>query len=425
MLRSDETLLVNNDWDGSNYVGIKGSGPDDNQGIGQSFQLASQKTISRIRLKGRKWLGDVTGTLTLFVGTPTSPGATVGVATLDPNNYADFGAWDFIFENPITIPATTTYSFTVDSDVQKTGGNVTYPLQFAINNSGGYASGSAYLLWHGSWASQTYDLDFEIYEQGNSTTVTYSNYTVDNMMKRILDYAASRGSRITYTPESIDNFDILIPSFTFNTNTVDEALAKCLELAQSDAYMYMDFGKNIFHAHARPTVPSRYAIRDRNTTKLNVIRTLERLVNEVWFSGGDTGGGVNLFVLGQDTTSRTNWRPGLLKKSDSRVTDATTAGIQNQVDIDRGKDPQYSGSLELVEDDDIWLEEVELGELFGFLDFDDIINNLSLQAMSIGYTPDKLSITIDSLLPKLTKRAEDLRRELQLLQNKDNPSSPS
>lgn len=428
MLETEDSATTSfTTWDNYSMLGLAGTGPGDYVAHGQSLQVASTKKISRIRVKGRRWSGSkVNATLTLRLGTPVSPSTVVATAVTSPDNYATDEWIDFIFATPVTLTGLTTYSFEITTDVSKTGGGSTYPLSLAYLPAGGYSSGQGfYQQFGGSWTADSWDLIFEAYEAGGSTTVTFTNYTIDNMIKSILNFARSRGARVTYTADSIDPIDILIPTYEFKTMTCDEALAKCLELAGGDYYAYYDFGENIYHCHQKSSTPDRYAIKGKNVESFSLSKNIEHIINRVYFSGGDTGGGNNLYLLVEDAESIADYRAGLLKLNDSNIKDAPTGTVLSQAEIDAASEPQYSGQLTMIEDEETWIEDYTLGELFAFMDFTALINELQLQAQSLTYSPDELVVSVDSLPPKLAKQAADLKRQLQILQNQKNPSTPS
>ena len=155
--------------------------------------------------------------------------------------------------------------------------------------------------------------------------------------------------------------------------------------------------------------------------KLKIKRTIEKLINDVLFTGG---GNPALLVRNTDQTRITNYRRGLAKMTDNRVTVQSTAQILSQSDIDQYGDPLYSGELTVIRVKDFRIEEVTVGELSGFINFGNMVDAIRMQNLSITYYPDKLDITLNLLTPPVTKRIEDIKRNLALKEHENDPSAP-
>ncbi len=430
MLETEDTAVVSyENIAPDDSIGIAGSGPTDRERLGFTFTQVGTVPITGIALKCRSWGsgGSVQVTLTLKVGAPGAGGATLvtAQATIPNGNGTDLTELRFAFPAEVTLTNAVVYGVMLDTDDAKTGGNETYPAQFGYNPSGGYSGGQGYdIISGGSWTARTYDLWFKVYEPGGDTTVTFNSTPPGNIAKRIIDFARSRGWRGNYDVDSIEDTGTVV-SITFNSNTCLEALNKIPELCPADWFQTFDPGRNIYSLRERPADPEQFFTRSKNVSRLRVKKSIADLVNQVYFSGGDTGGGDNLFVKVTDTASREDWRPGLLKLSDNRVTVVSTGQILSQAEIDRLKEPLYSGSIILIDQRGFYIEDVMLGLQAGFINFGVLVDGLALQLRSITYDPDTLVIDLNSLPPKLAKRVEDIRRALALLENVNNPSAPS
>ena len=425
MLETPDTLKVSGaGWDNT-YVGISGGGPDDNQQIQQSFVMVGSVAVNRIRLRCRSgWSGtDIPVTLTLTNGTvPGTPGTTLATASsVIKGNIDDTTAWqdvDFVFDQ-VSLVNGTTYEFYLDTTYSKTGGNPTYPANFqtGVGSNNNVLVGKVGATWYSTGKS----LVFGVYQPGGATTVTFNSTDPSNIWKQIIDFAQSRGSRIGYRPDTIDNTGTQV-SVTFKTNTVAEALDATLKLCPADWYYYFDPGENMTYLRARPTTPSNTFYKGKDVVSLKLKKSIEKLVNDVYFSGGGTP--TNLFIRNTDQGSINTYRRGLEKMSDNRVTDQTTAQILSQSEIDRFNDPIYSGSMTVISVD-FPIEDVTVGELEGFSGFGGLVDLIDLQLVSRTYHPDKLDGTLNILLPPINKRIEDIKRNLEAEQQLNNPASPT
>ena len=155
-------------------------------------------------------------------------------------------------------------------------------------------------------------------------------------------------------------------------------------------------------------------------------KTIEKLVNDVLYSGGDMGSGTNLLVRVQDTNSIGNIRRGFEKISDSRVKVLSTAQILAQAEIDRYKLPIYSGTATIRVNDDFYLEDIAVGELQKLGNFSAFVDTIpAMQVVGVTYEVDTVTVEWNLLLPKVSKRIEDIRRNLALQEMENNPTSPS
>lgn len=431
MLETADTAIISN-TSSTSEDGLSGGGPTDNTGVGQGFTMVGTVPVSRISIPMKRWGGDYPDsypkvTLTLRAGTPTSPGAVVATAEAYVMN-REFEEVSFVFDSYPTLTNALVYSFELTCDQAKTGGSPIYPVTFQTGTS--YTDGTGYKYVGGAWASTTYDILFKTYEAGGDTTVPYLSQDPSQMRRSILEFARSRGARVSYDAESIEDTGTVV-SYTFKSNTVAEALAKTLELAPADWYSWYDLGLNVDHFHARPTVVGKTLTVGKDIVNVKYRRSMRNIINDVYFSGG---GNPALFKRTQDDASRQEWRRALAKVSDNRVVVEETAVIMSESRIERFADPVYAGTGRIISQvsytsDEItgntYLEDYLLGLLLGFNGSGSVLDDLQLQHVGYTYSPDILDIEIGTLLPPVSKRIEDIRRNLDVLEQQNNPSAPS
>lgn len=425
LLETEDTAVQSHTAVTGESIGLSGSGPTDRTGIAQTFTMSGTALISRIAVKASRWLGDVETTLILRTGTTIGAGTVLGTATLEHD--IGFAEQSYIFLDYIELTAASYHFEIVYSGTPKTGGNETYPAQFAYDSDGGYSGGALYQeINGGSWNSTSADLWFKVYEAGGDTNVPFNSVDPSDIAKTVIDFARARGARINYTPSSIQPTNTVV-SITFKANTCLEALNKIPELVPADWYQTYNPGDNVYSLVERPADPEQYFTLGRHMNSMYIERTLEKLVNTVLFSGGDTGGGENLLVKRVNSTSISDWRRGLAKVSDNRVTDELTANLFGDAEIDRNKVPPYSGNMGIfdVVDDDEYIEDIVLGVQGGYIGFGNFIDDLALQFVSLSYSPDLLTVDLETLPPKLLKRIQDIKRNLDLQEQENNPDAPA
>lgn len=427
MLETDETIAIDNTGNITSFVGIAGAGTNDNNKIAQTFVMPSTKTCSRISFYVKSgWPNYVpTFRASLYVGgNPNSPSSFLATGTVSVNEYIDFAECSFSFPAAITLTSGQAYTVRIETDEYKTGGGGIYPINFATNNFA--ASGSdGYVITNDNFAN-TYlplgaDLAFGLWEAGLDTKVPFLSEDPSNIAKSIIDFARSRGAKINYDTDSIEMTGTEV-SYTFNANTVNEALEKVLELCPTDWYWNYNPGTNRYSLKSLSANVARKFTNKKDVQSFKLRKSLTKLVNQVYFTGG---GAPALFQKTTDGVSRDTYRPGLLKISDQRVTDPDTAAIMSQAQIDRYKDPIFIGTITITGAHPYPIEDIEIGEKVGFINYGDLLDNLVLQISGLTYNLDTVTLDLGVILPRVPKRIEDIKRNLDVLSQVNNPNLPT
>ena len=266
------------------------------------------------------------------------------------------------------------------------------------------------------------ELDNYVLESSSNTTVTYNSYDPSNIAKDALDKFTAAGGLIDYNSSSVISTGTSV-SYTFRVNSYLDVLKKIIELSPTDWYWRIDQANNIYYLSSKPESISHRFILGKHIKSFNVTKSIKELVNTVYFTGGDSGGS-NIFIKETDATSISDYRPGLKLETDNRVTTTSGAELIAQGLISRNKDPRFRAEIEILSD--VYpIEDITVGELVGFSNFNNFIDQLELQIVRVQYSPDKVSLQLDSLLPSVSKRLEDLKRNLTLQETLNNPSAPS
>lgn len=416
--------------DRNNYWGINGSGPSDNSGLAQVITIPSDATISKIRIYPfAGWYSDVEFSLAIYDGnTASSPGNYLGGGSgvVNRNNPVDY--YDVPLDTELDLTAGD-YIIFFSTPESKTGGNVTYPFNLyttVADYSGGtlkYATGGG-AKGGGTWYNSTDDIALTLFEAGGDTVVPFLSKDPSQILREIVDFARDRGARINYEPNSIEITETIV-SYTFNTNTIKEAIEKVLELAPAGWYFYYDFGTDTIYFRESRETPDRYLRKGQSVVDGKIVKTIEQVVNDVLFSGGaEVEGDPNLYIR-RTVAPATGTRRGLSKRSDSRVTDEDTAIILADSEIGQYNKALYAGDVEITEDGTYYLEDVAVGETLGFIGFGSLVDAIVVQSVSKDYRPDTMPLTLGYNLPRVNKRVEDIKRNLQQIENDNNPVSPS
>lgn len=288
--------------------------------------------------------------------------------------------------------------------------------------------------------------DFHDYimEDTGATTVVKNSKDPSTMIEEILTDFTARGGTVTYTGPSIDS-TATTASYTFQTNIVMEGIDKALQLAPANWYYYIDQANNVLHFHLLSNTPVHTFAIGRDIKSLSIQKNIEDVVNVVYFSGG---GDPALYKKYTDSASVTAYGQRAVRYKDSRVTLTATADLLATSTL-KGS-PEILVEVEIIDSNlnskGYDLETIKLGDMVkigssgigpsslydvGIYDtspFDYDLGNLSsivFQITNLSYTGDIVKLSLSTTPPDITKRIEDIKRNLVDLQNDNNPSTPS
>jgi len=264
------------------------------------------------------------------------------------------------------------------------------------------------------------ELNHIILKDGTDTKVTFNSQDPSDIARAVIDYAQTQGAHINYDSASIEDTGTTV-SYTFNLNTIAECLQKIVELCPAQWYWTYDPGNDLYSLKSRPSIPARRFTKQLDASKARLRRSIAALVNEVYFTGG---GDPALLVNTVDAPSQAAWRRAIAKLSDQRVTDQPTAELLAQSAIDQYKDPSFVGSITINGNHPDAIETIQLGEMAGFINYGDYLDELELQIVGSTYNIDTIDLDLDRILPRTSKRIEDIKRNLDTLEQQNNPDAP-
>lgn len=435
-LETDDTAYIDNyAAGGGDYIGVgsveAGKGdPYLIEELWQGFNMAAQKKISRFSFKGFLQR-EQTVSIAIYTGNVAGAGSLMATGSLTvtkkmTNPYVEQEI-SLALASTVTLPSGD-YMMKITSDGwARTNNYDNYPIFFLENNTT-YAGGNlTKRAYNGAgtslvYTSQSpYDIRFKAWEPGGSTSVPMLSLDPTTMFRKVLDFAASRGARVRYDPANMPPTGTVV-SYTFNNMTVRKALDKILELMPADWFYRYDFGTNEMIIGPRPTEVDYVATLGADIVKLKLRRSIEDLINDVFYTGG---GDPALFVRVTDATSIAQWRRGLADISDNRVSVEATARLLAQVAIDAKKNPLWSGSITLGGDTTISIEDIRPGMLIGFSGLGAHHDVVKVQLMSRTYNVDTIDGSLNTLPPKVLKRIEDIKRNLDAIEQGTAATSPS
>lgn len=339
----------------------------------------------------------------------------LAVATM-PVVSATYADYQFIFSTPATVGAT--YFFTINTD-NPSGTNIggdfvgSYP-NFVYTEPGHTGS---------NFVSLTGSLYFKTYYSLLTTQATFSAQDPSTMVMSIVDIEHAQGGLVTYAPGSIDMTGLSVP-YDFNLATVYEGVAKGKELAPYDFYWYVDVGSSVLNFKRTSTTADIILQKGVHVGELNLVATIENVKNFLYFSGGDIGGGVNLFKTYSDPDSIARYGLRIERMSDNRVKQDVIADAIGRSFIDAHKGQQYETTV-TVSAATMDTTVFKPGKTIGFRGYGNFIDQLVIRTSHLDFSSDDATASLGTLPPRVSVTLQQALANITALQTIANPNSPS
>lgn len=396
--------------------------------IAQTFTATNTTPISAVDVKLTIWAFPGQATISVYDGDLTNDDTTgrTLMSTVSRTGLPVGAATTYKFSFPPFTPvASSVYTivFELGADDYANGADV----DVAGIGSSAYAGGNA-LLWDGLGmgpvfsASGTYsDLYFTVYSSTGSTTAPYLNTDPADMLRSILDDYQNQGGNVSYSATSIDDTDEA-PDYTFKINTVLEGVRKVQDLSPAYWYWFVDPATNLMHLHDTAVTSHHTFVQGQHIENFIIGQSLAAVKNIVYFSGGDIGGGVNLFRLTEDRASITELGSQWLERiSDNRVTLNDTA---DRISASKIKVLGFDATLTvLARTYDI--STILPGQMIAIRNYDALIDSILMQVIGYRRSFDRVELQLGTPQPRTSKAIDNIDRRVQLLETIDNPSAPT
>lgn len=383
---------------------------------GQTFRTGAAVTnIGRIMLR-------LNGSANVTLVLRDSVGNLLGSVT----KLVSTAGWEnlpFEFSQLIDVLPSTDYQFTVWVDsgqsilIANAAGDV-YANGTMLYSS--YAGGSG----GGTFYPTTGDLYFETASGLPTTTTTYATQDpVTSMMDKILTDYNNRGGLIKKRTFQATGLSL---TYLFNQSTIFDAMKKVIEMSPLGYYAYVDLGLAKMDILKSSTTPDFSIVRGRDINNLDIALTIEQVKNYLLFTGGDTGGGTNLYRDYQDTQSASNYGLRTVPATDNRVTLAATANAIGETFIAENADEAQETEL-VVSNEAIDISLLVPGKTIGFRNFGNFIDDFVLVIVrrEPNFSKGETKVTLGRLPVTLSAEVQRINRELLNEQTVKNPASPS
>ncbi|MFA5014023.1 MAG: hypothetical protein WC549_00585 [Actinomycetota bacterium] len=300
--------------------------------------------------------------------------------------------------------------------------------------------------------SYIYELSNYILRDGSGNTkIVYNSQDPTDILKDILDKYRTDGGTLNYTATSIDSTGTTV-SYTFQTNTIKEAIDKVIELAPYGWYWYVD-PNGIVYFKTRPAVAEHIFYIGKEIAKMETWRRTEDLINEVYFTGFTTASGTGLYRHYSNTGSINSYNRHAYSYVDHRVSLTDTADTMANRLINDKKDPEIRTLITILDNNGEQqhkgynIEAVQVGDMMKVGNIKQNTKTYSrwdqmqwdvdvwdqtlasaaadvIQIMAYQYSADSISIEASSRQPQISKRIEDINRNMVQNETVDNPTAP-
>jgi len=284
-------------------------------------------------------------------------------------------------------------------------------------------------------------------DSDGATTVAYLSWDPSDILKDIIDKQNAQGGKIGYSSTSIETTGTTV-SYTFDLYSYNEAINKVAELCPEGWFWYIDTN-NIIHLKQKSATADHAIMVGKDIVKVEGITDMEKITNRVFFVGEDP-----IYRRYDRDGSQSSYGMMAEKKVDHRVSVTATADTMSERILDREDTPELRMFLEIADnngiDSDVGydIESFDVGDtiritnlkqpaktqsLWDVMQWDVDVWDATLtytlaaksQIMNITYTPDKVFLETHVGIPEVSKRVEDINRNLDNYILKDVPSSPT
>ena len=271
------------------------------------------------------------------------------------------------------------------------------------------------------------------------TALQYYSEDPGNILKDIIDKHQADGGNLSYTSDTVDLTGTVV-TYTFNVNTVKEALEKVIELAPEGWYYRIDPDGVVYFKLKSTTADHKLYI-GKDIFYMKPEKTIDGLRNTLYFIGGNPAGGPQLYRKYIRSSSISSWGLKEEKYTDQRVTLISTSDVKANKWLDEHEEPIIKTVLRVFdnngEDSDKGydIESIQPGDTISIENLKSSQKALAywdqstwdsskwnyeisgltsdiLHVISTTYYPDYMELEVSKALPSVSKRIEDIQRNL-------------
>lgn len=260
------------------------------------------------------------------------------------------------------------------------------------------------------------------------STIAKTTEDPSTMLQEIItQYRTNNAAaKINYTADSIDATSTA-RSYIFQALFYDEIFDVIRDLAPANWYWYIG-ADNIVHFHLKPTTATHDFIYGKHFRKIDVFKNMEQISNGYLFKGGSDAQLIYKNYL--DATSVALYERRTAKKSDSRVTDTTTADSWADSYLDEMKNPIVKTTIEIADGNydtkgGYDIDKINPGDTCKFSNLDPVTSKTFSDNMlitKVEYAPEKAILEIESVPIDLATQIFLIQKRLNERETTDVPA---
>lgn len=279
---------------------------------------------------------------------------------------------------------------------------------------------------NGSWSDESHGYalaNFATYTSSGNTTVTYSGTNIRTVMLDVMSNYNIQGGIISADTTTLDDPGTTM-TYTFKSNTVLEAIQKCVDFAPAGWYWYVDVSTNKLHFHKGATVPKHYVTLGKNVMSVQLQKTMETVINSVLVTGGNDGSGFNLFRNYFNTASQGRYGRRTELYNDSNITTTAQALAVATKIITQYKNPTSRAPVTILGQpgDGYNIESIRPGDIFFVQGLQGAVN---LQCSRVDYKAYSADLDASTIPPQINNTLEDTQNAVEQQQSNLNPTAPT
>lgn len=274
----------------------------------------------------------------------------------------------------------------------------------------------------GSFFAEAGDLYFITKYGTPTTTATYSTQDpVTGMMSGILTDYNNRGGFITEGDFTAAGYDL---TYTFNMAFITDALKKVIEMSPAGYAAYIDFGTSLMDIFQISETADFTIVNDKDAIDLDIELSIEQVKNYLLLTGGDTGGGVNLYRDYRAAGSSEAFGTRTATKSDNRMTVTATADAIGDSFIDENSDEAENITV-VVPVTAMDHSLLTPGKTLGFKNYGNFIDTIIQPIVRREFHTKYAVLTLGKMPIRQADEVQRINRELLNEQTIANPNAPS
>lgn len=382
----------------------------------QGFNLASDTIVGSFEVYCQRSSSDL-GMINwgLYYGTPLIPGSLIDSGSLNPTVSAGFQTFQLTV--PFNLLAGNYFILFYGS--MSDASSASYPIIYS-ETSAPYAGGSLYYRDFSStstWTDTTEDLTFIINASDGTQNITFTAIDPGQIARTFIDQISNQGSLIDYS----DTIDLCstVASYDFKIATGLEGMNKALSLAPDGWYWYFDKASNYIHFHNSSSQADHNLTLGDHFIDADITYSLESTTNSVYFSGGDTGGGQNLYSIYISPSSIAKYGKWTKLLSDNRVTNQETADLIGNGELNHSQMPVFQIKI-TVDSSKYDIETFNIGEMVGLQNFDNLLDTIVYQIVRIERNNELVTLTLGDIPPRSSNDLYSALRRLDSLETINN-----